>query len=138
MSGGSPSLDAPGGLRVLLVEDNDLVAYGLASLLRRAGHCVQVAPDGSAALAAASAFPPDVALVDIGLPDIDGCDLAARFRTDEGLRGVVLVALTGLGDDGSRRRSEEAGFTHHLVKPVAPQELLALLAGAAPPPARMA
>jgi CheY-like chemotaxis protein len=120
----------PAGRRVLLVEDNDLVAYSLASVLRRAGFRVDVAHTGSAALEAAAARPPDVALVDLGLPDMDGYGLARLLREREGLRGVALVALTGCGGDDSRRRSEEAGFAHHVSKPVDPGELRRLVLAA--------
>jgi CheY-like chemotaxis protein len=105
-------------LRVLLVEDDELIAYSLAALLRRHGYRVDVAHTGGAALAAANACPPHVALVDINLPDMDGFEVAHRFRGQEGLREVVLVALTGLIDDECRRRSERAGFADHLTKPV--------------------
>jgi DNA-binding response OmpR family regulator len=105
-------------LRVLLVEDNELVASSLATLLRRDGHRVDVAHTGAAALAAASACRPHVALVDIGLPDMDGYEVAGRFRGQEELRDVVLVALTGRCDEESRRLGERAGFACHLAKPI--------------------
>jgi DNA-binding response OmpR family regulator len=108
----------PVPVRVLLVEDDELVAYSLAALLRRNGYRVDVAHNGRAALAAAATCRPHVALVDIGLPDMNGYEVAGRFRGDDELRGVVLVALTGRCDDESRRRGQEAGFASYLAKPV--------------------
>jgi CheY-like chemotaxis protein len=105
-------------LRVLLVEDDELVAYSLATLLRRSGHRVDVANTGTAALAVAQACRPHIALVDLGLPDMDGYEVAGRLRSQEELRDVLLVALTGWSDDESRRLGEEAGFAYHLDKPV--------------------
>jgi len=112
--------DAAGhaALHVLLVEDDELVAFSLAALLRRQGHRVDVTHSGAAALAAAAACRPHVALVDLGLPDMDGCELAERFRGLPALREITLVALTGWSDDESRRLAEAAGFSCHLVKPV--------------------
>jgi len=103
--------------RILLVDDNQDAAELLASLLREAGHEVVVAYDGPTALGAVPAFRPDVALLDIGLPIMDGYDLAAKLRTllPDGAR---FVALTGYGQEHDRRRSRAAGFAAHLVKPV--------------------
>jgi CheY-like chemotaxis protein len=105
-------------LRVLLVEDDELVALSLAALLRQKGHRVDVAATGAAALAAASVCRPHVALVDLGLPDMTGFEVAGRLRQAPGQQDVLLVALTGWSDDESRRRGEEAGFACHLIKPV--------------------
>jgi two-component system CheB/CheR fusion protein len=123
---------SPPGLRILVVEDNELVAYGIAVVLRRKGHEVRVAASGLAALADAGADPPDVALVDIGLPDIDGYEVARRFRDSRDRRDVLLVALTGQSDDESRERSEEAGFACHLARPVGFADLERVLARAVP------
>ena len=115
-------------VRVLLVDDNVDAAESLAMLLRLWGHEVAVAHDGPAALRAAEAQRPEVALLDIGLPGMDGYELARRLRSQPGLGRAVLVALTGWGQEEDRRRSQEAGFDHHLTKPVelsALQELLA-------------
>ncbi|HKI36377.1 MAG TPA: response regulator [Gemmataceae bacterium] len=109
---------SPTALHVLLVEDDELVAFSLATLLRRSGHRVDVAHTGEAALEVASACRPHIALVDLGLPDMDGYEVAGRFRGQEALRGVLLVALTGWSDDESRRLGEEAGFAYYLDKPV--------------------
>ena len=116
------------GARVLLVEDNDDVADSLTMLLELLGHRVRVAPDGPSALEAARTNVPDVMLVDIGLPGIDGYEVARRVRADDALRGVVLVALTGYGREEDRARALAAGFDHHLVKPVDPDTLQGLVA----------
>jgi signal transduction histidine kinase/ActR/RegA family two-component response regulator len=115
-------------VRILVVDDNVDGAASLAMLLRLWGHDVAVAHDGPAALRAADAQRPQVALLDIGLPGMDGYELARRLRARPGLDRTALVALTGWGQEEDRRRSQEAGFDHHLVKPVdlsALQELLA-------------
>jgi two-component system CheB/CheR fusion protein len=116
-----------GALRVLVVEDNAHSAESLRLLLEMAGHEVRTAPDGAAGLEAAERFGPDVVLCDIGLPGMDGYELAERLRPPAGEPGagrpVTLIALTGYGDDASRERSRRAGFDHHLVKPVEPDAL---------------
>ena len=114
----TPVIVPPTALRVLLVEDDEMVAFSLAALLRQKGHRVDVAHSGQAALEAAAASKPHLALVDIGLPDMDGYQVAGRFRGQDDLREVMLVALTGWSDDESRRLGREAGFACHLIKPV--------------------
>jgi len=114
-------------VRVLLLEDNPDVAEGLAMLLELCGHCVRVVHDGVAALDAARADLPDVMLVDIGLPGMDGYEVARRVRHDPALRHLVLVALTGYGRDEDKQKTKAAGFDHHLVKPVDPDVLLGLV-----------
>jgi CheY-like chemotaxis protein len=113
------------------VDDNTDAAESLAMLLRALGHDVLTVHDGEQAVAAAAGFRPDVVLLDIGLPKMNGYEAARRIR-DQGGRGVTLVALTGWGQEEDRRRSREAGFDHHLTKPVAPAVLLELLAAAGP------
>ncbi len=109
---------APAGpLRVLVVDDNVDAARALGRLLELLGHQVQVAHDGPGALAAADAVRPELVLLDIGLPGMDGYAVAARLR-DAGHRGAALVALSGYGQEEHVLRSTEAGFHHHLVKPV--------------------
>jgi DNA-binding response OmpR family regulator len=125
-------------LRVLLVEDNEMVAHSLAALLRRGGHRVDVAHTGAAALDAAGACPPHLALVDIGLPDMSGYEVATRLRRQEQLCGVLLVALTGQGDDETRRLGEEAGFACLLSKPISLDLLHGVLSRAAACPTRLA
>ena len=114
--------------RILVVDDNRDSAMVLSKLLRYGGHDVQAVHSGSAALEAARAFTPDVVLLDIGLPDMDGLEVARRLRRDLGLTETLLVAVTGYGHDEDRRKSEDAGFNAHLVKPVDLGALNALLA----------
>ena len=118
--------------RVLLVEDNGDAGESLMMLLELLGHRARMVHHGSAALEAARADPPDVMLVDIGLPGIDGYEVARRVRQDPALRHVVLVALTGYGRDEDRQRALGAGFDHHLVKPVNPETLESLVARLSP------
>jgi PAS domain S-box-containing protein len=117
------------GLRVLLVDDNVDAAELLGDLLRHFGHTVSIAHDGPSALQEMKQFRPDAAVLDIGLPVMDGYELAGRLRTSE-FQPRILVALTGYGQEHDRRRSVEAGFDAHLVKPVDVQRLIALLVGA--------
>jgi signal transduction histidine kinase/DNA-binding response OmpR family regulator len=104
--------------RILLVDDNVDGAASLAMLLRELGHEVEVAHDGAAALEAVGDFEPEVVLLDIGLPGMDGYEVARRLRRQPGLKDLPLVALTGYGQEEDRRRSREAGFDLHLVKPL--------------------
>ena len=106
-------------LRILIVDDNRDSADMLATLLQFAGHETFAAHDGLAAVEAAARLDPDVILLDIGLPVLNGYEAARRIREQQGQkRRPLLVALTGWGQDEDRRRSEEAGFDAHLVKPV--------------------
>ena len=117
-----PSPAAPGlersGRRILVVDDNEDAAALLADLLDAQGHTTRVAHDGPAALRAAEAFEPELALLDIGLPVMDGYELAQRLRQRPGADTLQLVAVTGYGQDSDRQRAAEAGFDAHLVKPV--------------------
>jgi len=113
--------------RVLLVEDNVDSAATLQELLEMWGHEVQVADDGPAALKMAQGFHPEVVLLDIGLPQMDGYEVAGRLRLLPEAAKAVLIALTGYGDGGHRKTSQEAGFDHHLVKPVDLEQLQHLL-----------
>lgn len=119
-------------LRVLVVDDNTDAARMSAMLLRTWGHEVRTADDGPAALDRAAGFRPDVILLDIGLPDMDGYEVARHVRQNPLHSDVRLVAVTGYGQDSDRRRSEEAGFDVHLVKPVEATDLKELLAGIHP------
>ena len=105
-------------LRVLVVDDNKDAARGLSRLLRAYGHDSRLAHDGATAMDAALRYAPDLVLLDIGLPVTDGYEVAKWFRQEPGLQDVVLVAVTGYGHESDRQRSREAGFDHHLVKPV--------------------
>jgi CheY-like chemotaxis protein len=117
-------------LRVLVVDDNVDGASTLAMLVGLRGHETAVAHDGSEALAAVAAFAPHLVLCDIGLPELDGYEVARRVRAIEAARGggrTALVSLTGWGSDEDKRRSRDAGFDLHLTKPVDPRDVEALL-----------
>jgi CheY-like chemotaxis protein len=114
-------------LRVLIVDDNYDAAHMLAKLLETAGHEVLTALDGPSALEGASAYRPQVVLLDIKLPGIDGYEVARRIRRLPELENLLLVALTGYGQEEDHWRSRQAGFEHHLVKPVDVEELERLL-----------
>jgi two-component system, sensor histidine kinase len=109
---------APGRRRILVVDDNVDAADCLTLLLQQMGHEVLTVNDGPAALREAAAFAPDLVLLDIGLPGMTGYEVARALRANPSLQGVVLVAETGWGQAEDRRRSAEAGFDHHLVKPI--------------------
>jgi signal transduction histidine kinase/ActR/RegA family two-component response regulator len=114
--------------RILVVDDNEDSANVLGRMLRRLyGQEVEVAHDGPSALVLAEAFRPEVILLDIGLPGMDGYEVARRLRAMPGFEVVTLLALTGWGQEGDRQKSREAGFDHHLVKPVEPEAILELL-----------
>src|SRR5262249_23133689 len=115
--------------RILLVDDNVDAAESLSMLLGLQGHEVRVAHDGQTALRAAEEFQPEVVLLDIGLPRMDGNEVARRLRERPESAGMLLVALTGYGQDEDRRRSQEAGFNAHLLKPVDLAALQGLLEG---------
>jgi CheY-like chemotaxis protein len=116
--------------RVLIVDDNadgaDMLGIGLSAL----GHATRVAYDGAAALQVAQEFLPQIALLDLGLPEMDGFELAQRMREELGARAPILIAVTGYGQEADRERTRRAGFAHHLVKPIELDELGALLASA--------
>jgi PAS domain S-box-containing protein len=105
--------------RILVVEDNQDSANTLAMLLRGLGNEVRTAFDGLEAVETAAAFGPDVILLDIGLPKLNGYDACRRIRQQPGAKGIVIIAVSGYGQEKDRRRSTEAGFDQHLVKPVA-------------------
>ena len=106
------------GLKVLVVDDNVDAAQSLAMVLQTLGYATRLAHDGEAALICAREFAPDVVLLDIGLPVADGFQVARWMREDPALSSVLLVALTGYGQDADRHRTAQAGFNYHLVKPV--------------------
>jgi CheY-like chemotaxis protein len=126
MTGTQPEQSA--ALRVLLVEDNADTAWSLAKLLRLWGHEVEVAACGQIAMQAAEAFVPDVALLDIGLPDTTGWEVAEQLRQQAAEKRPLLIAVTGWAHDEDRLRSDEAGIDLHLVKPADPDALQRLLA----------
>jgi PAS domain S-box-containing protein len=119
-------------LRVLVVDDNEDGADSLATILELMGHATRTAYDGQAALEAAEEFRPDVVLLDIGLPRLNGYDVCRRIREQPWGRNVTLVAQTGWSQEEDCHRSKVAGFDHHLVKPVSPATLQKLLANLSP------
>jgi CheY-like chemotaxis protein len=114
--------------RILVVDDNQDAALSLARILRSAGHEVCTLHDGATALEALRAFPARVLLLDIGMPGMDGYELARRVRDLPEGPTVLLIAISGYGTEEDLRRSKLAGFDHHLVKPVDPHHLKSLLA----------
>src|SRR5262249_37784704 len=116
-AGGHLSANGP-ACRVLVVDDNTDAADSLAMLLRLTGHEVRIVHDGPAALESAATFRPDVVLLDIGLPGMDGYAVARHLREESCTREVLLIAVSGYGQEEDQLRSRQAGFDHHLVKPV--------------------
>ncbi len=116
-----------GGRRVLVVEDNQDAAATMRDFLVLSGHEVALAYSGPQGVEAARRFHPEVVLCDLGLPEMDGFQVASTLRRDPATRGVRLIAVTGYGRDEDRRRSKEAGFDLHLTKPVDPGQLARLL-----------
>jgi PAS domain S-box-containing protein len=113
--------------RILVADDNRDAADSLAMVLRLGGHEVHAVHDGQEAVEAAAWFRPDLALLDIGMPKLNGYEVARRIRAQPWGRGVLLVALTGWGQEEDKRRAREAGFDQHLTKPAAPADLERLL-----------
>lgn len=128
-----PAQAAPARRRVLVVDDNHDAADSLAAILGLDGHEVRIAHDGAQALATAQAFRPEVVVLDIGLPDIDGHAVCRALRRQPWGRDARVLALTGWGQELDRQRSQEAGFDAHLLKPVDPDALRALLCPDGPP-----
>lgn len=122
-----PSGASPGRRRVLVVEDNADARDMLVILLKRAGHDVRAAGDGLAAIAAAESFLPEVVLLDVGLPGLDGYGVARKLRSLPATSGALLVALTGYGQEEDREKALAAGFDHHLLKPAEPAAVLTLV-----------
>ena len=118
--------------RVLVVDDNQDVATSTAMLLRTYGYEVEVAHSGAAALDIAARYRPEIALLDLGMPGMDGCELAAALRRSPESKDTVLIAVTGWGQAEDQRRTREAGFAYHMVKPVSPEALQELLQGIDP------
>jgi PAS domain S-box-containing protein len=117
------ALPPASGLRLLVVDDNLDAANSLVLLLRLQGHDVRIAHDGASALKIATAYRPALVFLDLGMPEIDGYEVARRIRTTPGLERIVLVALTGWGQQEDRDRTAAAGFDHHLVKPPEPDAI---------------
>ncbi len=113
--------------RVLIIEDNLDTVQTFARLLKSEGHDVEFAINGYAAVDIARTFRPDVVLLDLGLPGLDGFEVCSRIRTDPALRDVCVIAVTAYSYDEHRLRSQAAGCLLHVVKPVEPAYLLALV-----------
>ena len=124
--------DGPSKRRILVVDDNRDSADSLATVLQLMGHDIHKAYDGLESVQAAATFRPDVVLLDIGLPKMNGYEAARRIREQSWGTGMALIALTGWGTEEDKRRAMEAGFDHHLTKPVEPVALEKLLALIAP------
>ncbi|MES2322232.1 MAG: response regulator [Pseudomonadota bacterium] len=118
--------------RVLIVDDNSDAAETLSMMLEVLGQHTAVAHDGPAALRLAGAFRPDAAILDIGLPGMNGYELASAMRKLDGLESILLIALTGWNDSATRARAYEAGFDLHLAKPAAVDALTKALGMGSP------
>ena len=118
-------------LRILVVDDNVDTVLSFSMLLKESGHDVQTAHDGQSAIQIATETIPDVVLLDIGLPGLNGYDVARQIRRQPSLNNVVLVALTGYGQESDREASMEAGFNHHLIKPARLEQVRKILASVA-------
>jgi CheY-like chemotaxis protein len=118
--------------RILVVDDSSDAAESLALLLESLGAEVRTAGDGHAALTELETYRPSVMLLDIGMPGMDGLEVARRARQRHDRRGLTVIALSGWGQDEDRRRSREAGIDYHMVKPVDLDELARLLTALAP------
>jgi CheY-like chemotaxis protein len=124
--------------RVLVVDDNRDAAEMISAVLESSGHDVRIAEDASQALSLADVFHPQLAVLDIGLPVMDGYTLGRELRARMGAEAPILIALSGYGQEEDQRRSEQAGFASHLVKPVDAERLIGLvekLVANSPPPA---
>lgn len=132
---GEPAARQPAGeatpatrRRVMVVDDSVDGAESMSILLEMLGHEVRVMYDGAAAIAAASEFKPEVVLLDIGLPGVDGYQVARALRAEPATAGALLIALTGYGQDTDRQRTRDAGFDHHLVKPASLDDIERVIA----------
>lgn len=128
MNKSNPRPDLSAGMRVLIVDDNRDVAESTAALLRLEGYEVHLAHDGEEALSAVRRLHPVAVLLDIGLPKMNGFEVAERIRAEAELRDVLIVGASGYGQEEYRLRSRRAGFDHHIVKPIEPSVLTKLLA----------
>ena len=128
VTGSTVQRRAAGQLKILVVDDNVDLVQMLAMVLESAGHDVRKALDGRSAIAVAASYRPDVVLLDLGMPVMDGLEVAREFRRNPEMANVRLVALTGWGQVQDRRKTEEAGFDYHLTKPTDAEQLEGLLA----------
>jgi CheY-like chemotaxis protein len=122
-------VSAAGAPRVLLVEDSEAIRGAFTILLEESGYAVDAAPSGAEALRLAGAHAPALVLLDVGLPDMSGLEVARRLKSDPATRDIPVVALTGRDDDGDRDALLAAGCAAYLIKPVDTQALLRALPG---------
>ena len=120
---------APRRFRILVVDDNHDSALSMAMMLQIMGHDTRTAHDGESAVSTAETFLPEVVLLDIGLPKLNGYEVAQRIREKTWGQSMYLIAVTGWGQDEDRQRSSEVGLNLHMVKPVEPAALEKLLIG---------
>jgi CheY-like chemotaxis protein len=118
----------PRRFKILVVDDNHDSALSMAMMLQIMGHDTRTAHDGESALSTAETFLPEVVLLDIGLPKLNGYEVAQRIREQDWGQSMFLIAVTGWGQDEDRQRSREVGLNLHMVKPVEPAALEKLLA----------
>lgn len=123
----NPQTEPRAGLKVLVVDDDRDCARTLSLLIRLLGYQVDVAHTGAEAVEKVRTLPPDVVFLDIGMPGMSGYEVARKLRGNGLKKEPLLIAVTGLGRDEDRKRSEEAGIHLHLIKPVDPEELTILL-----------
>jgi CheY-like chemotaxis protein len=116
-----------GSLRILVVDDGKNAADILAMFFEMEGHVVQVAYDGLMALDLAQRFHPQLIVMDIGMPEMDGLEASRRIRREPGGKEIVIIALSGLDQDDDKRSCAEAGINHHMAKPVRPDDLRAVI-----------
>ena len=128
VNGSAKPATAGGSRRVLIVDDQPATVETLSMLLELSGHSIHSTGDGVEAVRLADEFRPDVVLLDIGLPRVNGYDVCRRIREHAWGREMVVIALTGFGADDDRLKARQAGFDMHLVKPVEPEHLLTVLA----------
>jgi CheY-like chemotaxis protein len=126
--GGEQSKRLTSNLRIEVVDDNHDSANSLGMMLRIMGNDIQIANDGEQAVRVAADFQPDVVLLDIGLPKLNGYEAAQQIREQPWGKKIVLIALTGWGQAEDKRQANEAGFDLHMVKPVDPTSLISILA----------
>lgn len=117
----------PTPLNILIVDDNEASAKTLGWMMELLEHNVVLAHDGTSAMATAKTFHPDVVLLDIGLPGMNGYEVCSALRQEPGMETTIFIAQTGWGQNEHRQRSKEAGFHYHLVKPVDMDELQRLI-----------
>ncbi len=124
---GGDRTECSGPRRILIVDDYAAIAESLMRMLEMGGHEVRIAPDGPSALKELTVWQPEIILLDIGLPGMDGYAVAHAIRSRPDAELIVLIALTGYGQEEDHRRSRESGFDLHLTKPVDPTVLFALI-----------